>query len=484
MYQYGWKYDTGSNVGSSKGLPFPFKYEGVEFDLSNYPFKILYSHPDSTDRLYRLVVYPTQSIAITLGYGGYNPFIGYPLLIHEGGSGNVETVSIAGKYYIPKLVNAQYDHPLSTIIVNFTVDGVPKRYFALCGGQPWTRRNPSSPQNLNKYTFGWAYEYPELTSSSIIEPLDYELATQDLSSSVVKEHLAGKIIDFGQVGQIVPKWFKDWFISVFESATPKISLSILSPDGSTTRLTRTLPQVTKYQASQSGGSQYFTFNSADGSFQNASYEIPTITGKKLVGYSTQPNSLLPELPAVTDGKIDVNWDSDTVLYEVWGRAAPVPDTAFSINLYKSSAERKRVNKADYLTTVGTISGALRDACSVQSPTILLEYAKFPDFNYVYIPAFGGRYYFVENVVSAGKNLWNISFTEDVLMSFKTGILKLSAVIERQENDYNLYLRDLKMPCSAQPKITILNFTGGNADLFFDKPQDGDYGVPFVLTTFG
>lgn len=259
-----------------------------------------------------------------------------------------------------------------------------------------------------------------------------------------------------------------------------ITVSILSPDGSATRLTRTLPQVTKYQASQSDGSQYFTFNSADGSFQNASYEIPTVTGKRLAGYSTQPNSLIPEFPAVTNGKIDVNWDSDTVLYEVWDRAAPVPNTTFSINLYKSSAERKRVNKADYLTSVGTISGALRDVCDVQSPTILLEYAKFPDFNYVYIPAFGGRYYFVDKYVSAGKNLWNITFTEDVLMSFKTGILKLSAVIERQENVYNLQLRDPLLPAQQ-------NFTYSIIDSTFSFPftTSGTSEVPnCILTVVG
>lgn len=236
-----------------------------------------------------------------------------------------------------------------------------------------------------------------------------------------------------------------------------ITISFFSPSGDTTRLTKTLPQVTQYQASQSGGVQYFTFNSADGGHTNASYEIPTVTGKKLVGYSTQPNALIPEFPVETDGKLDVNWDSDTVLYEVYDRASPVPDTTFSINLYKNTGERKRVDKTDYLVTVGTISGALRAACDVQSPDILLEYSKFPDFNYVYIPAFGGRYYFVEKVVSAGKNLWQVSFTEDVLMSFKTGIKKLNAVIERQENDYNTLLADAAIPTAIGTVTDIIEF---------------------------
>ena len=286
------------------------------------------------------------------------------------------------------------------------------------------------------------------------------------------------------VVDVVPE---DWLQWLRNNATPVFTVSVLSPDGSATRLTKTLPQVVKYQASQTDGVQYFTFDSADGSHTNASYEIPTVTGKKLVGYSTQPNALISEFPVVTDGKIDVNWDYDTVLYEVYDRAAPVPDTAFSINLYKNTGERKRVDKTDYLVTVGTISGAFRAACDVQSPDILLEYSKFPDFNYVYIPAFGGRYYFVEKVVSAGKNLWQVSFTEDVLMSFKTGIKKLNAVIERQENDYTLMMYDPKLPAKSNPQINIFPFNDPTIpfDTLFGVPQNAK-NVPsgYVLSTFG
>lgn len=346
-----------------------------------------------------------------------------------------------------------------------------KKYMATVGN--WALYAPHT-MNGEPHTY-FSCRNNNVTSNTVNTAIYSDDSIIQNASTSVPDNIT---LQFNSVS--VPKFFYDWIHTVFDDNTPKISFSILSHDGSATRLTRTLPQVTKYQASQSDGSQYFTFNSADGSFQNAAYEIPTVTGKKLVGYSTQPNSLIPEFPAVTNGKIDVNWDSDTVLYEVWDRAAPVPDTTFSINLYKSSAERKRVNKADYLTSVGTISGALRDVCSVQSPTILLEYAKFPDFNYVYIPAFGGRYYFVENVVSAGKNLWNISFTEDVLMSFKTGILKLSAVIERQENVYNLQLRDPLLPAQQ-------NFTYSIIDSTFSFPftTSGTSEVPnCILTVVG
>ena len=129
-----------------------------------------------------------------------------------------------------------------------------------------------------------------------------------------------------------------------------------------------------------------------------------------------------------------------------------PSPVFSIILYQNKAEENRVNKTDYLTTVATLNGALRDACSVITPSIVIEMSSFPTFNYVGIPTFN-RYYFVQNITSITKNLWRIDLRADVLMTYKTGINALHAITARQEFDFNNLLTDNEMPVENGMKFT-------------------------------
>ena len=144
------------------------------------------------------------------------------------------------------------------------------------------------------------------------------------------------------------------------------------------------------------------------------------------------------------------------------------NNAFAINLYKNTAENNRVDKNSYLTSVGEIEGYLRDETSIINPTIVIEYNKVIDFNYIYISTFN-RYYFVNEVQSVRTNLWRLSLSCDVLMTYKDTILNYECFVNRNENDFNNYIEDNYLPLQHQKEIEYQNITdtgtGGQYNFF-------------------
>lgn len=118
----------------------------------------------------------------------------------------------------------------------------------------------------------------------------------------------------------------------------------------------------------------------------------------------------------------------------------VEPTSFELDLYKMTGERNIVDKTDVLTIVGTLVGTLREASSIISPIITIEYDEVPNFNYVYIPNFN-RYYYVTEITNIRNKLWNIALRVDVLMSFKEEIRSQSCIVARNEFDFNPLVED-------------------------------------------
>ena len=131
----------------------------------------------------------------------------------------------------------------------------------------------------------------------------------------------------------------------------------------------------------------------------------------------------------------------------------------NITFYKNLSEKNHLDKN--ITAMGTISGTLREECSVINPIIKIE--SFTGFNlsqcnYAYIPNFG-RYYFIENIKCIGK-LYEIQMHVDVLSTYKKAIRNNQAVISRQQNNYNLYLQDGNIKTYAFPHMQVIQFGGG------------------------
>ena len=154
-----------------------------------------------------------------------------------------------------------------------------------------------------------------------------------------------------------------------------------------------------------------------------------------------------------------------------------PATTFDINLYQNSAEVNRVDKTDYLTSIGTLSGVLREECSIIAPSITFKQTTVPTFNYVYIAAFG-RYYYVTGITSVSKDIWRMSLSCDVLMTWKENIRAFTAIIARQENSFNPLLIDSELPAQVNQNITVIEFPAGGFR------TDSAISYPFILTVVG
>lgn len=122
----------------------------------------------------------------------------------------------------------------------------------------------------------------------------------------------------------------------------------------------------------------------------------------------------------------------------------------TIMLYQNHSEMNRVDKS--ITLMDTLDGTLRESCSILEPSVTVRLSYAPKFiNYMFIEEFE-RYYFITDIVSISSDLWVISGHVDVLGTYKTWIRNLYAIVNRQENSYNLYLDDDKFLINAQRKI--------------------------------
>lgn len=136
-----------------------------------------------------------------------------------------------------------------------------------------------------------------------------------------------------------------------------------------------------------------------------------------------------------------------------------------IILYRSLAEREIVDKRSYIYKVYEVDGFFRDSVDVISPVVRIEltYGKtsnLPKFNYAYINVLN-KYYFIDNIVIVRTNekdtnnitiMYELYLSEDVLTTFQSSIYGLNVAVNRQEYEYNDYLKDNLLPCSVVPSI--------------------------------
>lgn len=115
--------------------------------------------------------------------------------------------------------------------------------------------------------------------------------------------------------------------------------------------------------------------------------------------------------------------------------------------------RKHVNVVD------TLTGTFRDSVDVLNPVVRIERDNPVGFNYAYISSFGRRY-FVEDVTVVRKGILDLHLRVDVLDTFASEILSNTAIIDKQEKTYNLYLNDDSIKMRQDPLVTLLKFPQG------------------------
>lgn len=131
----------------------------------------------------------------------------------------------------------------------------------------------------------------------------------------------------------------------------------------------------------------------------------------------------------------------------------------TITLYSNISEYNAVNKS--ITELTTLTGTLREESSIIDPVITISDidSYIGSMNYAYIPEFN-RYYFITNVESVRNNLWRVSFHVDVLYTYREQIKSNSAIIERNENEYDLKLNDGLFKTQQNPRIAQFPFPSG------------------------
>ena len=131
-----------------------------------------------------------------------------------------------------------------------------------------------------------------------------------------------------------------------------------------------------------------------------------------------------------------------------------------IHLYTTGSERHSIHKV--LNNEIEMVGSLRDSSKVVKPTILVELENPSQYNYMYIPDFG-RYYFITEIESVRTNLWNITGTVDVLMSFQTQILNLDVIVSdltKGENPDSTYMTGEQWKTMVKTRTDVINFPSG------------------------
>ena len=112
------------------------------------------------------------------------------------------------------------------------------------------------------------------------------------------------------------------------------------------------------------------------------------------------------------------------------------------------------------TTLGGYSGTMRAAISALRPVIDVEIedatTTVMSANYAYIQTFD-RFYFIRNKTALNNKLWRFELEVDVLMSFRQEIGQLEVIVERQTNNYDMYLPDPKIPVDCRKAISYRKF---------------------------
>ena len=133
-----------------------------------------------------------------------------------------------------------------------------------------------------------------------------------------------------------------------------------------------------------------------------------------------------------------------------------------IRLYNNVSDNRTIRKK--LLNEFSLSGTLRDSCSLLGPVINIESSNVLRFNYAYIPDFQ-RYYFVKEITNLRKNIWTLELEVDPLMSFKGDILALQVVVDKQSSDSigDEYIDDGSLVADNNTFTSIYNLSKGFND---------------------
>lgn len=145
-----------------------------------------------------------------------------------------------------------------------------------------------------------------------------------------------------------------------------------------------------------------------------------------------------------------------------------------VKIGKTPSEPNRVNKT--FNVIAELDATILNGSNILTPT--LEIAFSDDYftcNYLYVPDFK-RYYFITDMTLSRGNIYIVKCKVDVLQTYSSEIRAQTAILKRNELDYNTYLPD--------NKILVFKNTQTQAKKFSKSFTPDVNGFSFVLQIAG
>lgn len=123
---------------------------------------------------------------------------------------------------------------------------------------------------------------------------------------------------------------------------------------------------------------------------------------------------------------------------------------------------------NYTPVAGFDTIYARNNVSLVTPDITLETtpAVTNEANYAYISEFG-RFYFIESREVLNNGLMRFQLRCDVLMTFQGDILDCHGIVDRQKDNYDMYIKDQMIPVDCRKAVTYRKF------------QYSPFGLPYL-----
>lgn len=128
-----------------------------------------------------------------------------------------------------------------------------------------------------------------------------------------------------------------------------------------------------------------------------------------------------------------------------------------VTLYNNQSSPETVSKK--ITKIKQFNCSLKDDTNISEPIIVMSKNQVSDvvsFNYAYLDLFK-RYYYLDLPTERLGGMLEIQGHVDVLQSHSTAIKNLNALVERQQNFYNLYLPNLQIPNLSYRRVQTFQF---------------------------
>lgn len=121
----------------------------------------------------------------------------------------------------------------------------------------------------------------------------------------------------------------------------------------------------------------------------------------------------------------------------------------NIILYKITDPKIKLVKS--LGTGKSIAVQIKNPTNFLNPEFTVQKSDVIDYNYMYVESFK-RYYFYDPPSTQNSDIVTIKGNVDALMTYQSQIKNTGAIVERQQNLYNLYLADSQVPDYAYKRV--------------------------------